>query len=144
VTVQVTIADPDASDSGLRTLVRSVVYVQASDPISDLTACYVTDQNLGGTADLGWMAAQVATRLWRVRSEHILRSVRDVIIGYTMLAGSRKTQWYQWDGFDLEYDWRAPGADGSHLSAFHQIRKAMLAGQGADQRHRPQFGFSKS
>jgi hypothetical protein len=144
VAVQVIIAEPDASDAEPRTLVRSVVYVQASDPINDLTACYVTDQSRGGTTELGWGPFQVSTGVWRIRSEHLLRSVKDVIVGYTVLAGSRKAQWFQWNGFDLEYDWGVPGADGSHLSAFHQIRKAMLAGQGADQRPQPPFGFSKS
>ena len=51
--------------------------------------------------------------------------------GYTIVAYGRKTQRRQWDGCDQEYDWTAPGADGSHLSALRQIRRNTLSGQGA-------------
>ena len=44
---EVSITSPDATDAGLRS-VQSVVYVQVSEPIGDLTACYVTDQANGG------------------------------------------------------------------------------------------------
>lgn len=144
VTVKVTIAEPGESDSGFHQPVRSVVYVQSGEPVSDVVACYVTNHDPGGTTSLGHSAFQVATRVWRIRSEFLLRSVRDVIIGYTTVDGGRKTQWFQWDGFDHEYDWNAPGSDGSHLSALHQIRAAMLAGRGADQQARPGFGFGKN
>jgi hypothetical protein len=61
--------------------------------------------------------------LWRIRSDFLLRSIRDVITGYAVGAAGRKTQRFQWDGCDHEYDWTAPGADGSHLSALLQIQR---------------------
>lgn len=133
VSVDVRIAGPDDSDAGLGQTVRSVVYVSASEPISDLAALYVTNHSQGGTTSLGHGPFRISTSVWRIRSDFLLRSVRDVIIGYTTVTGGRKTQWFQWDGYDYQYDWHAPGADGSHLSALLQIRKAMLNGQGADQ-----------
>jgi hypothetical protein len=129
-TVEVIIAAPDAADADFPS-VRSVVYVQTSEPISDLTACYVTDHNNGGTTDLGHAPFHTSTSQWRIRSAFLLRSVQDVIIGYTTVAGEQKTQWFQWDGYDHEYDWTASGADGSHLSGLLQIRRKVLSGQGA-------------
>lgn len=129
-TVEVSIAVPDATDVGFSS-VRSVVYVQASEPISDLTARYVTDPIAGGTTGLGHTPSHISTSRWRIRSEFLLRSVQDVIIGYTTVADGRKTQRFQWDGYDQEYDWTAPGADASHLSALLQIRRNTLSGQGA-------------
>lgn len=41
---------------------------------------------------------------------------------------------FQRNGHDHKYDWTARGADGSHLSALLQIRKATLTGYGAGQR----------
>lgn len=134
VGVEVRIADPDSQDAGLRTPVRSVVYVTADEPIDDLDACYVTDQYSGGTTGLGYSPFHVSTSTWRIRSEFLLRSVADVIIGYTVLTDGRKAQWFQWNGHNHRYDWNVPGADGSHLSALLQIRKATLTGYGADQR----------
>jgi hypothetical protein len=72
--------------------------------------------------------------MWRIRSEFLMRSVRDVVIGYTTVMDGRKVQWFQWDGYDHVYNWHARGADGSHLSALLQIKKITLSGQGADQR----------
>jgi hypothetical protein len=66
--------------------------------------------------------------MWRVRSEFLLRSVRDVIVGYTRIVGGRKIRRFRWDGYDVEYDWTATGADGSPLSAFHQIRRKAHGG----------------
>ncbi len=113
---------------------RSVVFVEADEPIDDITAYYVTNQDPGGTTSVGHSAFQVSTGVWRVRSEFLLRSVKDVIVGYRRVTGGRKVQWFQWGGFDHEYDWSPPGADGSPLSALHQIRKAALSGQGPEQR----------
>jgi hypothetical protein len=127
-TVEVGIAAPDATDADFKS-VRSVVYVQTSEPISDLTACYVTDHSNGGTTGLGHAPFHTSTSQWRIRSEFLLRSVRDVIIGYTTVADGRKIQWFQWDGYDHEYDWTAHAADGSHLSALLQIRRKVLSGQ---------------
>lgn len=133
VTVDVSIAEPDDRDAGSHQPVRSVVYVKASEPIGDLTACYVTDQSRGGTTSLGYAPFHISTSVWRIRSEFLLRSVRDVIIGYTTVMDGRKVQWFQWDGYDHVYDWRAHGANGSQLSALLQIQKITLSGQGADQ-----------
>ena len=83
----------------------------------------------GGTTGLGYSPFHLSTSTWRIRSEFLLRSVADVIIGYTVLAGGRKAQWFQWNGHDHKYDWSVPGADGSHLSALRQIRKATLTGR---------------
>jgi TIR domain len=127
---EVSITSPDATDAGLRS-VQSVVYVQVSEPIGDLTACYVTDQANGGTTSLGYAAFHISTSQWRIRSEFLLRSVQDVIIGYTIVADGRKIQRFQWDGYDHEYDRSAPGADGSHLSALLQIRRNTMGGQGS-------------
>lgn len=120
--VEVSIAAPDATDAGFQS-VRSVVYVRTSEPVSDLTACYVTDTVNGGTTGLGHAPFHISTSLWRIRSDFLLRSVRDVIIGYAVGAGGRKTQRFQWDGCDYEYDRTVPGADGSHLSALLQIQR---------------------
>jgi hypothetical protein len=133
VEVDVRIVEPEDQDSGMRVPVRSVVYVTAAEPIGDVTASFVTHQGHGGTAGLGYGPSHVSTRTWRIRSEHLLRSVEDVIIGYTVVDGGRKVQWFQYGGYDLLYDWRERGADGSHLSALMQIRKIMMAGRGADQ-----------
>jgi len=130
VNVEVAIAEPDSRDSGLHQPVRSIVYVRTREPISDLTACYVTDQNLGGTTSLGHAPFHISTSEWRIRSDFLLRSVSDVIIGYTTVRAGRKVQWFQWDGYDHEYESTAPGADGSHLSALLQIRKMTLRGSG--------------
>jgi hypothetical protein len=143
VTVQVSIAAPEDVDSGFHQPVRSIVFVQADEPVGDITSCYVTDQDRGGTASLGHVPFLIATGVWRIRSEYLLRSVRDVIIGYTRVDAARKSQWFQWDGYDLEYAWGAHGADGSHLSALLQIREAMKMGEGADRASRPRFGFTK-
>lgn len=133
VSVEVSIAEPDSTDAGMRQAVRSVVYVRASEPISDVSACYVTDQGSGGTTGLGYAPSHTSTRVWRIRSTFLLRSVSDVIIGYTTVAAGGKVQWFQWDGYDREYDWSMPGADGSSLSALLQIRKLILSGRGPDQ-----------
>ena len=106
------------------------VYVRASEPIGYVSACYVTDQNQGGTTSLGYTPFHTSTSVWRIRSTFLLQSVSDVIIGYTTVTAGRKVQWFQWDGYDYEYDGNAPGADGSHLSALLQIRKITLRGQG--------------
>ena len=143
MTVQVSIAAPGDVDSGFHQPVRSIVFIKANEPVSDITSCYVTDQDRGGTTSLGHVPFQVATGVWRIRSEHLLLSVRDVIIGYTRVDAGRKSQWFQWDGYDLEYAWSGPGADGSHLSALLQIREAMKVGQGADRASRRRFGFTK-
>ena len=129
---EVEIGEPDASDTGFSPPVRSVVHVRAREPIRDLTARFVTDHNLGGTTDLGHTAFHVSTSSWRIRSEHRLRSVRDVIIGYTSADRDRRTRRFQWDGHDREYDSSAPGADGSHLSALLQIKQAIRAEQDAN------------
>jgi hypothetical protein len=52
--------------------------------------------------------------------------------GYTLVVEGQKVQRFQWDGYDVEYDWSATGADGSPLSAFHQIRR-MTHGNSTDQ-----------
>lgn len=142
--IRVTIAPPDQTDAGFHEPVRAVVFIEASEPIRDVTACYVTDHDRGGTADLGHVAFQVATGLWRIRSNRELRSVRDVIVGYTVVDGSRKTQRFHWDGYDHEYVYAGPGADGSHHSALHQIMEATMKGRGPDQQPRPPLGFSKN
>lgn len=133
ITVEVSIADSDGRDTSLSQAVRSVVYVKASEPIGDLTASYVTDHSHGGTASLGHGPFHISTSTWRIRSEFLLRSVADVIIGYTTVMDGRKTQWFQWDGHDHVYNWHEPGADGSLLSALLQIKKITLNGQGPDQ-----------
>jgi hypothetical protein len=127
--VEVNIGAPDDADADFAS-VRSVVYVRTSEPISDVTASYVTDHVNGGTTGLGHAPFHISTSQWRIRSEFLLRSVQDVIIGYTTIVHGRKTQRFQWDGYDYEYDWTAPGADGSHLSALLQIRRNTLNGQG--------------
>ena len=127
--VSVSIVAPEAMDASFGS-VRSVVYVEASEPVSDLTACYVTDHIHGGTTGLGHAPFHIATNQWRIRSEFLLRSVQHVIIGYSTVVHGRKVQRFQWDGHDHEYDWTAPGADGSHLSALLQIRRKTLSGQG--------------
>lgn len=132
VAVDIAIGEPDATDLAFNPPVRSVVHVRVSEPISDLTASYVTDQNLGGTTDLGHGPIHVSTRMWRIRSDFQLRSVRDVIIGYTIIAAGNKVQRFQWDGHDHAYDWSRPGADGSHLSALQQIKQAIRARQDSD------------
>ena len=121
--VEVSIAEPDATDASFLS-VRSVVYVRTGEPISDLTACYVTDTVNGGTTGLGHAPFHVSTNRWRIRSDFLLRSVRDVIIGYATDASGQKIQRFQWDGHDHQYDWTIPGADGSHLSALHQIQRS--------------------
>ncbi len=138
-TVRASIAAPDAMDASFGS-VRSVVYVETSEPVSDLTACYVTDHINGGTTALGHAPFHIATNQWRIRSEFLLRSVQDVIIGYTTVAHGRKFQRFQWDGHDHEYDWTAPGADGSHLSALLQIRRKTLSGQGVSRGASPGAG----
>jgi hypothetical protein len=114
-------------------------YVKTSEPISDLTACCVTDHVNGGTTGLGHAPFHISTSQWRIRSEFLLRSVQDVIIGYTTIVHGRKTQRFQRDGYDYEYNWTAPGADGSHLSALLQIRRNTLNGQGS-RREAPHSG----
>jgi hypothetical protein len=94
--VEVSIAAPDATDAGFRS-VRSVVYVRTGEPISDLAACYVTDTVNGGTTGVGHAPFHTSTSQWRIRSEFLLRSVRDVIIGYTVSTGGRKVLRFQWD-----------------------------------------------
>jgi TIR domain len=134
ISPEVMIAEPeDPSDAGFTPPVRSVVFVETREPIDDLSACYVTDQALGGTTGLGHAPFHVSTSRWRIRSEFLLRSVADVIIGYTTTRARRKVQRFQWDGYDHEYEWNGPGADGSHLSALHQIMQArQAAGRGAE------------
>jgi hypothetical protein len=131
-TPEVEIGQPDASDADFIPPVRSVVHVRVREPISDLTACYVTDQALGGTTDVGHAAFHVSTGAWRIRSDHLLRSVNDVIIGYTVTENGRMLKRFQWGGHDRQYDPSAPGADGSHLSALHQIKQALQAGRDAE------------
>lgn len=91
---------------------RSIVYVDVGEPIDDLTVCHVTDYDRGGTTALGHTPFRISTSRWRIRSDFMLRSVRDVIIGYTTTRTGRKVQRFQWDGYDRAYDWNAPGADG--------------------------------
>jgi hypothetical protein len=134
VAVEVSIAQPDDSDAGLQRSVRSVVFVTASGPIGNLTASCVTDHNHGGTTSLGYGPLHTSTSAWRIRSEHHLRSLRDVIIGYTTTTAEGDVQWFQWDGYDHEYDRHAPGADGSHLSALLQIKKRLANAPSTDQR----------
>jgi hypothetical protein len=133
VAVEVRIAQPDDSDAGLQHSVRSVVCVTASGAIGNLTASYVTDQNLGGTTSLGYAPFHTSTSAWRIRSEHLLRSLKDVIIGYTTITTEGEVQWFQWDGYDHEYDRHAPSADGSHLSALLQIKKRLANAASTDQ-----------
>jgi biotin carboxyl carrier protein len=128
---EISIAEPDASDTAFNPPVRSVVYIEVNEPIDDLTCCYVTDHNLDGTTDLGHAPIHTSTSGWRIRSNFLLRSVRDVIIGYAITRTGRKVQRFQWDGYDRAYDWRETGADGSHLSALRQIKQAREADQGA-------------
>lgn len=73
----------------------------------------------------------VSSGAWCIRSDHVLRSVRDVIVGDTTDDNGHKVRRFQWDGREHEYDASAPGADGSHLSALHQIQQAMRADEGA-------------
>lgn len=134
--VEVSVAGPDDSDTGLRLPVRSVVYVKADERMANLTASLVTDQGSGGTTSLGYQPLRTSTSTWRIRSEHQLRSLKDVIIGYTVATADGEMQRFQWDGYDHEYDWRAPGADGSHLSALLQIRKLLANPGSAAQRDR--------
>jgi hypothetical protein len=129
---EVEIGQPDASDADFIPPVRSVVHVRVREPISDLTACYVTDQALRGTTDVGHAAFHVSTSAWRIRSDHLLRSVNDVIIGYTVAENGRMVKRFQWGGHDRQYDPSAPGADGSHLSALRQIKQALQAGRDAE------------
>jgi hypothetical protein len=136
VAVEVSIAQPDDSDAGLQHPVHSVVYVTAGGAIGNLTASYVTDHNLGGTTSLGYAPFHTSTSAWRIRSEHHLRSLKDVIIGYTTIAIEGEVQWFQWDGYDHEYDRHALGADGSHLSALLQIKKRLANTDSTDQRGR--------
>ncbi len=127
-TVEVSIASPDASDAGLQVPVRSVVVVKAGgERISRVDASYVTDPDRGGTTSTGYAPLQVSTNAWRIRSVHQMRSLRDVIIGYTVKSADGDVRRFQWDGFDHEYDWTPPGADGSHLSALLQIRKLLAS-----------------
>lgn len=130
--VDIAIAEPEANDSAFNPPVRSVVHVRVSEPIADLTACYVTDHNLGGTTDLGHAPVHISTSMWRIRSDFELRSVRDVIVGYTTITAGHKMQRFQWGGYDQKYDWDVPGADGTHLSALQQIKHAIRTGQGAE------------
>lgn len=134
--VDVSIAEPDDSDSGLQLPVRSVVYVKADARIANLTASLVTDEVHGGTTSLGYEPLRTSTSAWRIRSEHRLHSLKDVIIGYTVSTADGELQRFQWDGYDHEYDWRAASADGSHLSALLQIRKQLENPGGAGHRGR--------
>jgi hypothetical protein len=141
VAVEVSIARPDSDDAGLQLPVRSVVNVTANGPIENLTASYVSDQNHGGTTNLGYAPLHTSTNAWRIRSEHQLRSLKDVIIGYTITSAKGELQRFQWDGHDQEYDWHAPSADGSHLSAFLQIKNRVANTASTNQRdheRRPQ------
>ena len=56
-----------------------------------------------------------------------------MIIGYTINTTEGEVQWFQWDGHDHEYDQRAPGADGSHLSALLQIKNHLANAARIDQ-----------
>jgi hypothetical protein len=134
---EVSIAAPDASDGAFNPPVRSVVYVEVSEPIDDLTACYVTDHDQGGTTDIGHAPFHISTSRWRVRSDFQLRSVRDVIIGYTVIRAGRKEQRFQYDGYDHLYDWHSPGAEGSHLNALHQIKQTRMTERGPDRQPAP-------
>ena len=133
VAVEVSIAQPDASDAGLRLPVRSVVYVTTGGPIGNLTVRHVTDQDRGGTTSLGYAPLHTSTSTWRIRSERHLRSLKDVIIGYTINTTEGEVQWFQWDGYDHEYDRHAPGADGSHLSALLQIKNHLANAASIDE-----------
>jgi hypothetical protein len=121
--VDVRITGPEDQDIGLRTRVESVVYITASEPIGDVTASYVTSHGNSGTAPLGYAPAHVSTRTWRIRCTYHLRSVDDVIIGYTVGTGAKKVQWFQWGG----YDHPMPELGGSHLNALLTIRQVMQA-----------------
>jgi TIR domain len=129
--VDVAITAPDASEAGLHPPVRSVVVVTVSGQIGDLTASYVTDQDRGGTTGLGYAPMHVSTGRWRIRSNFELRSVRDLIIGYTTVTAGDTVQWFQWDGYDYQYDQTRPDANGSHLSALQQIKEARRAAKDA-------------
>jgi hypothetical protein len=134
VTVWVRIAAPEDVDSGFRQPVQSVVIIETDEPVSNITSCYVSGQGRGGTVSLGHQPFQVMTRVWRIRSEYLLRSVRDVIIGYRRTDSGRKSQWFQWDGYELETD-----PDESCHDALLHIQEAMKA----DGLPRRRFGFTK-
>ncbi|HXS63923.1 MAG TPA: hypothetical protein VN767_13810 [Streptosporangiaceae bacterium] len=82
--------------------------------------------------ELGHSPFHISNSRWRIRSEVLLRSIRDVIIGYTTIQSGSKVQRFQWDGYDTIYDWRADGAHGSQLSALHQIERTRSASQDGD------------
>jgi hypothetical protein len=42
-------------DSGFRQSVRSIVFVRADEPASEITSCYFIDQDRGGTRSLGYV-----------------------------------------------------------------------------------------
>jgi hypothetical protein len=94
-----------------------------------LTASYIDSS---GTMEFGHSPFHISNSRWRIRSEVLLRSIRDVIIGYTTIQSGSKVQRFQWDGYDTIYDWRADGADGSQLSALHQIERTRSASQDGD------------
>ncbi len=66
---EISVGGPDASDGEFDPPVRSVVYVEVSEPLDDLTACYVTDHDRGGTTDLGHAPFHISTSRWRIRSD---------------------------------------------------------------------------
>jgi hypothetical protein len=82
--------------------------------------------------EFGHSPFHISNSRWRIRSEVLLRSIRDVIIGYTTIQSGSKVQRFQWDGYDTIYDWRADGAAGSQLSALHQIERTRSASQDGD------------
>lgn len=96
---EISIAEPEISDADFNPPVRSIVYVDVGEPIDDLTACYVTDYDRGGTTGLGHTPFHISTSRWRIRSDFMLRSVREV--------GSR---WHAWKYLNPQA-WRRVGSD---------------------------------
>ncbi len=124
---------------------QSVIWVQSAAPIDNIRAFWLQGSSM---ADTGWTPEQLSTGQWRVYSTRPLRTVRDVIVGWTAVEGDGKIQWYQWDGWTHRFDWTEQASnfgDELYLAniALEQIKQARLDGRGPDRLSppSPRFGF---
>jgi antitoxin (DNA-binding transcriptional repressor) of toxin-antitoxin stability system len=142
--VTVTVAPPEEiPDDDAFPKVQSVAWVATAAEIGDVSAFFVIGNSMGS---LGWAPIQVRTGTWRINSTHPLRTVADVLIGWTTIEGGSKIQWYQWNGWTRRFEWtedarRVPGGLPQANIALEQIRKATLDGHGPDQSQSTEVSF---
>jgi antitoxin (DNA-binding transcriptional repressor) of toxin-antitoxin stability system len=134
--VTVTVAPPEEGAGGdAFPQARSVAWVATAAEIGDVSAFWTSGNAMG---DLGWTPMQVRTGTWRINSTHTLRTVADVLVGWTTIEAGAKVQWYQWNGWTRRFEWtedarRMPGGLPQANIALEQIRKAVLDGRGPEQ-----------